>query len=47
MDSYDRGDGGFVAEANKLTELGGTSETHAVSDEAVEEAQTAATATEC
>jgi hypothetical protein len=34
------------AVANKLTELGGTSETHAVSDEAVEEAQTAATATE-
>jgi len=34
------------AVANKLTELGGTSETHSVSDEAVEEAQTAATATE-
>jgi len=32
--------------ADKLTELGGTSETHAVSDEAVEEAQTAATAGE-
>jgi len=30
--------------ADKLTELGGTSETHPVSDEAVEEAQTAATA---
>ena len=29
--------------ADKLTELGGTSETHPVSDEAVEEAQTAAT----
>jgi hypothetical protein len=32
--------------ADKLTELGGTSETHPVSDEAVEEAQTAATASE-
>jgi hypothetical protein len=32
--------------ADKLTELGGTSETHAVSDEAVEEAQTAATSSE-
>jgi hypothetical protein len=32
--------------AAKLTELGGTSETHAVSDEAVEEAQTAATTSE-
>jgi hypothetical protein len=32
--------------ADKLTELGGTSETHSVSDEAVEEAQTAATASE-
>jgi hypothetical protein len=32
--------------ANKLTELGGISETHSVSDEAVEEAQTAATASE-
>jgi len=30
--------------ADKLSELGGTSETHPVSDEAVEEAQTAATA---
>jgi len=30
--------------ADKLTELGGTSETHPVSDEAVEEAQTTATA---
>ena len=30
--------------ADKLNELGGTSETHPVSDEAVEEAQTAATA---
>jgi hypothetical protein len=30
--------------ADKLTELGGTSETHPVSDEAVEEAQTAAAA---
>jgi hypothetical protein len=30
--------------AGKLSELGGTSETHPVSDEAVEEAQTAATA---
>ena len=30
--------------ADKLTELGGTSETHAVSDEGVEEAQTAAEA---
>jgi hypothetical protein len=30
--------------ASRLTELGGTSETHTVSDEAVEEAQTAATA---
>jgi hypothetical protein len=30
--------------ADKLGELGGTSETHPVSDEAVEEAQTAATA---
>ena len=30
--------------ADKLTELGGTSETHPVSDEAVEEAQAAATA---
>lgn len=28
--------------ADKLTELGGTSETHPVSEEAVEEAQTAA-----
>jgi hypothetical protein len=39
-----------VSEANvvadKLTELGGTAETHAVSDEAVEEAQTAAAAGE-
>lgn len=32
--------------ADTLTELGGTSETHDVSDEAVEEAQTAATASE-
>jgi hypothetical protein len=32
--------------ADKLTELGGTSETHDVSDEAVEQAQTAATASE-
>ncbi len=32
--------------ADRLTELGGTSETHDVSDEAVEEAQTAATASE-
>jgi hypothetical protein len=32
--------------ADKLTELGGTTETHAVSDEAVEEAQTAAAAGE-
>jgi hypothetical protein len=32
--------------ADKLTELGGTSETHPVSDEAVEEAQTAAAADE-
>jgi hypothetical protein len=32
--------------ANKLTELGGTSETHEVPDEAVEEAQTAATSSE-
>ena len=32
------------AVADKLAELGGTSETHPVSDEAVEEAQTAATA---
>ena len=30
--------------AEKLSEMGGTSETHPVSDEAVEEAQTAATA---
>ena len=30
--------------ADKLTELGGATETHVVSDEAVEEAQTAATA---
>jgi hypothetical protein len=30
--------------ADKLTEMGGTTETHPVSDEAVEEAQTAATA---
>ena len=30
--------------ADKLSELGGTSETHPVSDEALEEAQTAATA---
>ena len=33
-----------TAVAGKLTELGGETETHAVSDEAVEEAQTAATA---
>jgi hypothetical protein len=33
-----------TAVADKLAELGGTSETHPVSDEAVEEAQTAATA---
>ena len=32
--------------AGKLTELGGTAETHPVSDEAVEQAQTAATAGE-
>jgi hypothetical protein len=32
--------------ADKLTELGGTAETHPVSDEAVEEAQAAATADE-
>jgi hypothetical protein len=32
--------------ADKLAELGGTAETHPVSDEAVEEAQTAATAVE-
>jgi hypothetical protein len=32
--------------AGKLTELGGTAEAHPVSDEAVEEAQTAATAPE-
>jgi len=32
--------------ADKLTELGGTTETHPVSDEAVEQAQTAATAGE-
>ena len=32
--------------ADQLTELGGTSETHEVSDEAVEEAQTAATSSE-
>ena len=32
--------------ADKLTELGGTTETHAVSDEAVEDAQTAAAAGE-
>ncbi|HXZ75903.1 MAG TPA: hypothetical protein VEH31_34225 [Streptosporangiaceae bacterium] len=32
--------------ADKLTELGGTAETHPVSDEAVEEAQTAAAAGE-
>lgn len=32
--------------ADKLTELGGTSEIHPVSDEAVQEAQTAATAGE-
>jgi hypothetical protein len=32
--------------ADKLTELGGTSETHPVSDEAVEEAQKAAAAGE-
>jgi hypothetical protein len=37
-------EGTFVAD--KLTELGGTAETHAVSDEAVEEAQTAATTDE-
>jgi hypothetical protein len=35
-------EGTFVA--GKLTDLGGTAETHSVSDEAVEEAQTAATA---
>jgi hypothetical protein len=29
--------------AGKLTDLGGTAETHSVSDEAVEDAQTAAT----
>jgi hypothetical protein len=34
-----------TAMADKLAELGGASETHPVSDEAVEEAQTAATAT--
>ncbi len=32
--------------ADKLTDLGGTAETHSVSDEAVEEAQTAATTDE-
>ena len=32
--------------AGKLTDLGGTAETHSVSDEAVEEAQTAATTDE-
>jgi hypothetical protein len=32
--------------ADRLTELGGSSETHDVSDEAVEEAQTAATASD-
>jgi hypothetical protein len=32
--------------AGKLTDLGGTAETHSVSDEAVEEAQTAATTEE-
>jgi hypothetical protein len=32
--------------ADRLTELGGAVETHSVSDEAVEEAQTAATADE-
>jgi hypothetical protein len=37
-------DAAFVA--NKLAEAGGTPETHEVSDEAVEEAQTAATADE-
>jgi hypothetical protein len=35
-----------TAVADKLTELGGTSETHPVSDEAVEEAQSAAAAGE-
>ena len=37
-------DAAFVAD--KLAEMGGTPETHAVSDEAVEEAQTAATTEE-